>query len=151
MPKHAEKRVLPHSAEQMFDLVADVGKYPDFLPWCIGARVFDQTEDVLYADLILGYKVFREKFRSKVDLYRPDRIEVTYMNGPMKYLHNHWGFTDNADGTCTIDFHIDFEIRNKLFQQMMGAFFMEGVQRMVQAFEARANDLYGSDQRLHQL
>ena len=74
MPKHAEKRVLPHSAEQMFDLVADVGKYPDFLPWCIGARVFDQTDDVLYADLVLGYKVFREKFRSKVDLYRPDRI-----------------------------------------------------------------------------
>ena len=151
MPKHSEQYVMNHSAEQLFDLVADVGKYPDFLPWCMGARIIKDDGKIMLADLIVGYKMFREKFTSKVDMDRPNRIEVTYLNGPMKYLHNHWGFTDNADGSCTVDFHIDFEIRNKVFERMMGAFFTEALERMVHAFEARADELYGSQERLHQL
>ena len=142
---------MSHTAEHLFDLVADVSKYPDFLPWCIAARVINDDGKILMADLVVGYKLFREKFTSKVEMTRPSRIEVTYMNGPMKYLHNHWGFTDNGDGTCTVDFHIDFEIRNKMFQKMMGGFFTEALERMVHAFEKRADELYGSNERLHKL
>jgi coenzyme Q-binding protein COQ10 len=151
MPVHTEKYTMAHTAEHLYDLVADVGKYPEFLPWCLGARVFKNDGKVLMADLIVGYKMFREKFTSKVELDAPNTIEVTYLNGPMKYLHNHWGFTDNGDGTCTVDFHIDFEIRNKLFQKMMGGFFTEALERMVHAFEKRADEMYGSQQRLHKL
>jgi len=142
---------MTHKAEHLFDLVADVGKYPDFLPWCIGARVTKNDGIILMADLVVGYKLFREKFTSKVVMDRPLSIEVTYLNGPMKYLHNHWGFTDNGDGTCAVDFHIDFEFRSAIFEKMMGAFFTEALERMVHAFEKRADELYGSEKRLHQL
>ncbi len=151
MPKHSEKRVLLHTARQMYDLVADVEAYPDFLPWCVGARIFKREENVFYADMMIGYKLFREKFTSKVVLDEGRKIDVTYLTGPMKYLHNNWGFEDNVGGGCTISFHIDFEIRNRIFQSVMGPVFSEAVMRMVHAFETRADAIYGSDQRLHQL
>jgi len=151
MPQHSKKYVMPHTAEQLFDLVADVAKYPEFLPWCIAARITKNDGKIMLADLIVGYKVFREKFTSKVTMNRPGEIEVTYLNGPMKYLHNRWGFEAKEDGTCTVDFHIDFEFQNRMFESMMGAFFSEALQRMVHAFEERADDLYGSEKHLHQL
>lgn len=143
MPTHAEQRRLPYSPEQLFDLVADVERYPEFLPWCLDCRVTRRQGDVLYADLIIGYKMVREKFGSRVTLTRPDLIRVEYLSGPMKYLSNQWRFLPAPDGGCIIDFYVDFEFRNPFFQRLMGLFFNEAVRRMVAAFEARAKALYG--------
>ena len=150
MPTHAEKRVLPHTAQQMFDLVADVARYDEFLPWCTGVRIFKRNGNTFYADLIIGYKVLREKFTSKVELSSPDQITVTYITGPMKYLHNRWRFIDNGDGTSTIDFYIEFEFRSRLFEKLVGKVFGEIVNRMVGAFVDRADALYGSEKSLQQ-
>ena len=151
MHTHAEKRVLAHSARQMFDLVADVDKYPQFLPWCVGVRIFKREEHQFFADLMIGYKVIREKFTSKVELTEPDAIEVTYITGPMKHLRNRWDFAANEDGSCTVDFYIEFEFRNRMFEALVGKVFDEIVKRMVGAFVERADNLYGSQERLHQL
>jgi len=144
MPRHVEKRVLPYTREQLFDLVADVASYPKFLPWVMGARIRSKTSDLLVADLMVGFKVFRETFTSKVTLERPNRIHVDYVNGPLKYLHNDWVFTDVGDGQTAIDFFVDFEFRNRLFESMAGAVFHEAVKRMVTAFEKRALAVYGA-------
>lgn len=151
MHRHEERRVLAHTAEQMFDLVADVEKYPEFLPWCVGLRVVSRDEAGLSADLLIGYKVIREKFASKVTLERPKHIEVSYLGGPLKHLHNSWDFTDNEDGSCTVDFVIEFAFRSSLFERMIGGFFDEIVHRMVAAFVTRADEVYGSEQRMHKL
>jgi coenzyme Q-binding protein COQ10 len=143
MPTHAELRKLPYTPEHLFDLVADVGTYPQFLPWCIISRITKREGNVFYADLIIGYKLVREKFGSRVTLDRPHHIHVEYLSGPMKYLSNHWRFLPEADGGCTIDFYVDFEFRNFFFQNLIGVFFNEAVRRMVAAFEARARELYG--------
>ena len=143
MSTHAEKRPLPYTPEQLFALVADVEKYPEFLPWCVGARIRSQDKELIVADLVIGYKVFRERFTSKVKLNKPDRIDVEYSDGPFRYLNNHWKFEHNEDGSTTIDFYVDFEFRSRLMQTMIGAVFNEAVKRMVHAFEQRAHDLYG--------
>lgn len=143
MPTHAEKRHLPHSAQQMFDLVADVAKYPEFLPWCVGTRVRSEDATHIHADMVIGYKMFRERFTSRVELSAPDRIDVVYENGPFKYLNNHWIFIAEADGSCTVDFYVDFEFNSKLLQKMIGAVFNEAVKIMVHAFEKRAAVVYG--------
>jgi len=142
MPTHAEKRDLPYTPEQMFALVAAVDKYPEFLPWCLSSRITKDEGDVFYADLIIGYKLVREKFTSKVVLERPESIRVEYLKGPLKYLSNKWIFLPNKNGGCTIDFYVDFEFRNAFFQSLMGVFFNEIVRRMVTAFEERARVLY---------
>ncbi|MGH1403242.1 MAG: type II toxin-antitoxin system RatA family toxin [Alphaproteobacteria bacterium] len=144
MTTHAEQRNLPYTAQQLFDLVADVAKYPEFLPWCLASRITKhEGSDIFYADLIIGYKMIREKFGSKVTLVNGNHIHVEYLSGPMKYLSNHWKFIEEEDGSCTIDFFVDFEFKNKILQNLIGVFFNEVVQRMVGAFEARAKDLYG--------
>ena len=144
MATHAEKRVLPHSPEQLFDLVADVERYPEFLPWCIGARIRSRRENVLAADLIIGFKGFRESFTSEVTLDQAAlRIDVIYRDGPFKYLNNHWIFNAQPDGACEIDFFVDFEFRSRLLQRIIGILFNEAVRRMVAAFEARADQIYG--------
>lgn len=142
MPTHAEKRRLPYTPAQLFDLVAAVDKYPEFLPWCIASRITKREVNVFYADLIIGYKMVREKFTSRVTALRPDHIHVEYLSGPMQYLSNHWRFIEEDDGTCTIDFYVEFEFKNKIFQSLVGAFFNEAVKRMVKAFEERAEELY---------
>lgn len=143
MPTHAEKRQVPHTPEQLFELVADVERYPEFLPWCIGARIKRREGRVLYADLVIGYKMIRERFTSKVDPQREAmRIDVTYTEGPFRYLDNHWVFEPHPDG-CVIDFYVDFEFKSRMLQSVIGLFFNEAVRRMVQAFEARADQLYG--------
>jgi len=142
MPTHAEKRILPYTPKQLFDLVADVGRYPEFLPWAVAARVTKRQGNVIHADLVIGFKMIREKFSSRVTLTQPDRIDVAYLDGPFKYLNNHWLFLPHEDG-CLIDFYVDFEFRSRVLQKLIGALFNEAVKRMVAAFEARAGDLYG--------
>lgn len=142
MPTHAEKRNLPYTPEQLFDLVSQVDKYPEFLPWCLASRITKREGHVFFADLIIGYKMVREKFGSKVTALKPDHIHVEYLSGPMKYLSNHWRFIAEDDGSTTIDFFVDFEFKNPFFQNLMGLFFDKAVRKMVEAFEARAAELY---------
>jgi coenzyme Q-binding protein COQ10 len=143
MPTHAEKRVLPYRPDQLYDLVAAVEHYPVFLPWCIGARIRERSETLLVADLIIGFKVFRERFTSRVTLDpNKQRIDVAYSDGPFKYLRNHWIFHPHPQG-CEIDFFVDFEFRNRILQKTIELLFSEAVRRMVAAFETRAEALYG--------
>ncbi|TAN78891.1 MAG: type II toxin-antitoxin system RatA family toxin [Magnetospirillum sp.] len=143
MPTHAEQRVLPYTQEQLFALVADVERYPDFLPWCVASRIRRRDGDVFFADLVIGFKMVRERFTSKVTLTRPDRVDVTYTEGPFHHLNNHWVFRPLPDGGTEIDFYVDFEFRSKLLQTLIGALFNEAVKMMVSAFEKRARQLYG--------
>lgn len=149
MPSHAEKRLMPYSATEMYGLIADIAAYPQFLPWCQAARIRKRTPlgggaEVVDADLVISFKVFRERFGSRVVL-RPDqrRIEVAYLDGPFRYLDNHWEFIAKGDQVCEVDFTVDFEFRNALMQKVIGLVFHEAMQRVVRAFEARAVDLYG--------
>lgn len=142
MPTHAEKKVLRYSSEQLFDMVADVRRYPEFLPWCVGARIISRTEEELVADLTIGFKMFRETFRSQVTLERPHHVHVRYLNGPFRYLNNHWRFRPHPQGT-EVDFFVDFEFRSRLLQAVIGTVFNEAVRLMVRAFERRAMQLYG--------
>ena len=143
MPRHSEKRELPYTAEQIFDLVADVDRYPEFLPWCIGARVRRPEPNVIDADLIIGFKMIRERYSSRVVLDRPNRIDVDYAEeGPFRHLENHWIFHPTETG-CVVEFYLDFEFRSRMLQRLIGVLFQEAVKRMVGAFEARARHLYG--------
>ncbi|MBT6093277.1 MAG: type II toxin-antitoxin system RatA family toxin [Rhodospirillaceae bacterium] len=156
MPMHAEKRVLPYSPEQMFELVRDVEKYPDFLPWCYALRVRKREineagEEVLLSDMAIGFKVFRERFTTRVVSVPagPDgaspRIDVSYTNGPFKFLNNHWIFNPGTQADETeIDFFVDFEFRSKILDKAIGMVFNEAVYKMVNAFETRAAAVYGS-------
>ena len=143
MPTHAEKRVLPYSPEQMYALVEDVGSYPQFLPWCVGAKVRSQTETEIVADLVIGFGPFREGFTSKVDLEKPRKIVVRYEKGPFKYLNNQWLFDPDPTG-CRVSFFVDFEFRSRLLQSAIGVVFNEAVRRMVNAFLKRARAQYGA-------
>jgi len=142
MPSHQEKRVVPYTSEQLFDLVMDIEKYPEFLPWCLGARINEKKRDNLSADVIVGYKMFREKFSSRVHFMRPKHIEVEYMKGPMRHLHNRWIFKDLRGGKCEVDFYVDFSLKTKLFEKFVDQFFHRALVKMINAFEARAKDLY---------
>ena len=142
MQKHAEKKHLPHTQAQMFQLVSDIEKYSEFLPWCIGTRIRSRESNELIADMVIGYKFFRESFTSKVILTEPERIDVTYSHGPFKYLHNHWIFLPEPDGTCIVDFYVEFEFRSKLMEKMIGVIFNEAVKKMVRSFEERANSIF---------
>jgi coenzyme Q-binding protein COQ10 len=143
MPIHTEQRVLPYSPAQLFALVADVERYPEFLPWCLGARIHERRADLVVADLIIGFKMIRERFTSRVLLDPPQKIDVTYADGPFRYLTNRWSFTPIAGG-CRIDFFVDFEFKSRLMQKLIEMLFSEAVRRMVGAFEKRARDLYGA-------
>lgn len=143
MPTHAEKRYLPYTKKQLFDLVAGVERYPEFLPWCTAARITQRQNDTFWADLVVQFKVFRERFSSKVTLHHYDLIDVEYIHGPFRYLNNHWHFIEAEDGGCVIDFYVDFEFKSRMLQKMIGLLFNEAVSRMVSAFEVRARQLYG--------
>lgn len=143
MPTHAEKRRLPYPPEKMFDLVADIERYPEFLPWCAALRVRKREGNKVNAEMAIGYKMFRERFSCDVTLDRPGRIDVAYREGPFRYLNNHWSFEPTGDGQCDIDFYVDFEFRSKFFQRMIGVVFNEAVRIMVSSFEKRARALYG--------
>ncbi|KAB7615740.1 type II toxin-antitoxin system RatA family toxin [Amylibacter sp. SFDW26] len=148
MPTHAETRIMPYTAKQMYDLIADVDAYPKFLPWCSAARIRKRTPDgmneIVDADLVISFKVFRERFGSRVTLMPEDnKIVVEYLDGPFKYLKNNWSFVDCKDG-CEVDFFVDFEFKSKILQTLIGVVFTEAMHRIVRAFEDRAAELYGT-------
>lgn len=149
MPSHAETRTLPYSAQQMYDLVADVGSYPEFLPWTAAARVRsvtpqDDGSEVMNADLVISFKVFRERFSSRVVLWPEKKwIETEYLDGPFAHMRSNWEFRDLDAGGCEVAFDVDFKFRNRLLQGAAELFFYEAMKRVVRAFENRAKALYG--------
>jgi coenzyme Q-binding protein COQ10 len=150
MPTHAEKRRMPYSAGEMYALIADVASYPEFLPWCTGARIRSRKargdgSEVVEADLVISFKLFRERFGSRVTL-RPaeSKIDVAYLDGPFRYLNNHWRFEAVGETACEVDFYVDFEFKSKALQMVIGVVFNEAMRRIVRAFEERAAQLYGA-------
>ncbi|MEM8773882.1 MAG: type II toxin-antitoxin system RatA family toxin [Pseudomonadota bacterium] len=149
MPSHAESRRLPYSAAQMYALVADVEAYPEFLPWTAAARVRKVTpqedgSDLMEADLVISFKVFRERFGSRVRLYEePRRIETEYLDGPFKYLRSNWNFSDLKEGGSEVHFDVDFAFKNRILQGASELFFYDAMRRIVRAFETRAHALHG--------
>ncbi|MFS4583269.1 type II toxin-antitoxin system RatA family toxin [Phaeobacter sp. C3_T13_0] len=147
MPTHSETRPMPYTAQQMYDLVADVAEYPKFLPWCAAARIRSRVPqgaaDLVEADLVISFKVFRERFGSRVTLFPDDKkIDTEYLDGPFRYMKSNWAFADRADGGCDVSFFVDFEFKNAVLQGIIGIVFNEAMQRIVRAFERRAAELY---------
>ena len=143
VPKHAETRVLPYTPEQMFDMVADVGRYAEFLPWVSAMRVRQNSDTATLADMIVGFKGLRETFTSQVRKIRPGEITVDYVDGPLKYLRNDWRFRPDATG-CAVDFAVDFAFKNRVFEMLAGQVFGVALRKMIGAFEDRAHVLYGA-------
>ena len=144
MPGIRETRVLPYSREQMFDLVADVGRYKEFLPWVVATRVRSDSETEMTADMVVGFKNLRESFTSRVSKQRPEMIDVQYVDGPLRDLDNRWHFEPLPNGGCKVDFSVDFTFKNRVFEALAGQYFDRAFRKMVAAFEARAQELYGS-------
>ncbi|WP_375699832.1 type II toxin-antitoxin system RatA family toxin [Pseudophaeobacter sp. TrK17] len=148
MPVHSENRQMPYTAQQMYGLVADVAQYPKFLPWCAAARIRSRKQqgpaEVMEADLVISFKVFRERFGSRVTLFADDmKIDTEYLDGPFRYMKSNWSFSAREDGTCDVTFFVDFEFKNAVLQGIIGVVFNEAMQRIVRAFERRAAELYG--------
>ena len=144
MPKHAETRHLPYTPEQMYDLVADVRRYPEFLPWVTAMRVRSDTATETLADMIVGFKGLRETFTSRVQKARAEAITVDYIDGPLKYLRNEWRFRREEQG-CAVDFSVDFAFKNRMFEMLAGQVFGQALRKMIGAFETRAAVLYGNN------
>jgi coenzyme Q-binding protein COQ10 len=142
MPRHAETRRLPYTPEQMFDLVADVGRYGEFLPWVTAVRVRSNSESEMVADLMVGFKGLRETFTSRVQKQRPGHIRVEYLEGPLKHLHNDWKFRPDGEGGVLVDFEVDFAFKNRVFEMLAGQVFDRALRMMIGAFEQRAAALY---------
>ncbi len=134
---------MPYAAVQMYDLVADVKSYPDFLPWVIAMRVREESETDTTADMVVGFKAIRETFTSKVEKTPKSKIHVEYIDGPLQYLRNDWSFESDGEGGCIVHFEVDFAFKNRLFQSLAGQFFEKALMRMIGAFETRAEALYG--------
>ena len=148
MPTHHETKVLPYTAQQMYDLVADVARYPEFLPWNSAARITARRlipdGEVMEADLVISFKVFRETFASRVTLWPgKKRIDTEYLDGPFRRMKSFWAFRDRPEGGCEVEFFVDFEFRNAILQGIIGMVFNDAMQRVVRAFERRAAALYG--------
>ena len=142
MPKHVETRRLPYTPEQMFDLVADVARYPEFLPWVSAIRVRSDSETAMVADMIVGFKGLRETFTSQVEKQRPGHLRVDYLDGPLKHLNNEWQFRSDGQGGCLVDFCVDFAFKNRMFEMLAGQVFDRALRKMIGAFEERAARLY---------
>jgi len=143
VPRHSETRRLPYTPEQMFDLVADVGRYPDFIPWVTAVRIRSDGATEMVADMIVGFKGLRETFTSRVEKTRPSHLHVEYLDGPLKYLRNDWTFRPDGTG-CQVDFSVDFEFKSRMFEMLAGQMFGAALRKMIGAFEARAVVLYGA-------
>ncbi len=142
MPHHHERRTLPFSAEQMYDLVTDVRRYAEFLPWVAAVRVRTEDEQEMLADLVVGFKALRETFSSRVLKTPKSKVVVDYLDGPLKHLHNQWLFEETADG-CIVDFTVDFAFQNRIFEAIAGQYFNTAIGKMTDAFITRADALYG--------
>ena len=143
MPRHSETRHLPYTPDQLFDLVADVASYDEFLPWVVAVRVRSSSATEMLADLVVGFNAFKERFTSKVTKTRPTRICVDYIEGPLKFLHNEWRFEVAPNGGTNVFFSVDFAFKSRLFETLAGQMFDRALRRMTGAFEARAAELYG--------
>ena len=140
--KHEERRFINHTPLNLFKLVSDVKKYPEFLPWCLGARVRNKCENNFEADLIIGFKIYKEIYSSQITLDKINKkIIVNYKEGPFEYLDNYWIFKDDKNG-CEVEFMVDFKFKSVFLQTLMETLFSEAVRKMVGAFEKRANELY---------
>lgn len=148
MPGLRETRRMPYSAEQMFDLVADVKSYPQFLPWVVATRIKSDGEREMIADMLVGFKAIREKFTSRIAKQRPRLIQVQYVDGPLRDLDNRWEFKPLDDRSCEVDFAVDFSFKNRVFEAIAGQYFDRAFRKMVAAFEQRAADLYGQPHAL---
>ena len=144
MPRHKETRRLPYTPEQMFDMVADVGRYGEFLPWVAAVRVRSDSPTEVVADLVVGFRALKERFTSRVTKERPSHIHVDYLEGPLKYLKNDWTFAPDGEGGCLVDFCVDFEFHSRIFEALAGQMFGMALKKMIGAFETRALKLYGS-------
>ncbi len=147
MPSYTENRALCYTPEQLFDLVADVERYPEFLPWWVAAKVRKRDGDVYYTDQVIGFGMFRERFSSKTVLERPERIDVTSDAGPFRRLKIQWTFHPTPPRGCLIGFHLDFELGSKLVQRLFTLLFRDAARRVVTTFERRARELYGPPRR----
>ncbi len=145
MPRHSETKYLPFTPAQLFDLVADVGRYAEFLPWVVAVRVRSSSEAETIADLVVGFTAFKERFTSRVTKQAPDRITVDYVEGPLKYLKNEWRFDPAPDGGTNLHFSVDFAFKSRIFETIAGQMFDRALRRMTGAFETRAEKLYGSN------
>ena len=146
MSVYHERRFVPYQASQIYRLVSDVEKYPEFLPWCVGVRMREKSEVRLVAELDVGYRMIRESFTSQVDLTPSERIEVLYIKGPFRSLKTHWRFESSPRG-CWIDFRVEFTFRSSVLETLTGLLFRKVVHTMVQAFEKRAHQLYGESSK----
>jgi len=144
VPQHSETRQLPYTPEQMFDLVADVARYREFLPWVTAVRVRSDSPTEMVADLVVGFSALRERFTSRVAKERPASIHVDYVDGPLKHLHNDWRFRADGQGGCFVDFSVDFAFRSRMFEALAGQVFDRALRKMIGAFETRAAALYPS-------
>ena len=144
MPRHTETRNMPYTPEQMFDLVADVKRYQEFLPWVAATRVRSDSETLMIADLVVGFRSLKETFTSRVTKARPHSLEVDYIEGPLKFLHNGWKFRPDGKGGSDIDFCVDFAFKSRIFESLAGQMFDRALRRMIGAFEDRARELYGA-------
>jgi coenzyme Q-binding protein COQ10 len=142
MPTHAEKKILPYTPEQLFDLIADVANYPEFLPWVESASVYDNLDNSFISDVTIGYKFLTYPYKCRVHLKPKERIDIEYLTGPFHYLNNHWILTPVNEKMTEIDFYIDFEFNNPLLQSILTPVFTEVVGRMIKAFEKRASEIY---------
>ncbi len=143
MPRHTETRALPYSPEQMFDLVADVKRYQEFLPWVAATRIRSDSDTAMVADLVVGFRSLKETFTSRVNKHRPHDITIDYVEGPLKHLHNSWKFSPDGKGGTEIDFCVDFAFRSRIFEALAGQMFDRALRKMIGAFEDRAHQLYG--------
>ena len=143
MPRHSETRYLPYSPEHLFDMVADVRRYDEFLPWVVAVRVRSSSETETVADLVVGFNAFKERFTSRVTKHRPSHICVDYIEGPLKYLKNEWRFEPADEGGTNVFFSVDFAFRSRIFESLAGQMFDRALRRMTGAFEMRAAALYG--------
>ncbi len=149
MPIHHEIRRSPHSVQELYSLILDIEKYPEFLPWCVAARIVSRDSAELQADLVIRFKAFSEKFTSRVTPKPAEtakdsaEVQVELVHGPFTHLSNHWKLVPLAKGGTDIHFSIDFRFKSPLFEKLIGALFEKAVKKMVGAFETRADKLFG--------
>jgi len=143
MPSHQEQQHSPYSPQQLFELVTDIEKYPEFLPWCRAARILERKENEFLAELVISFAHFTESYVSRVELNPNNSIMVTMVRGPFEHLTNHWKFSAGANGGTAIDFAVDFKFRSRILEKLIGSLFSRATAKMVTAFKKRADELYG--------
>ena len=143
MPRIELSEIVPYTPQQMFDLVVDVGSYPEFLPWCVKGRRFREQENQFVAEMTVAFKGIKETFQT-VDKFIPNqRVDITLLNGPFKFLESHWVFTPHGEDSCKLEFFIDFRFKSRFLDMTAGPLFHHASQRMVSAYKERAGVLYG--------